>query len=118
MYLKLDIDGADGKALHPYPWIPPTGNVMYCMPQEGTEAYLYFPEAESGLCRCAASGTCDGAWEKAAAACGHAWFCRREGRNCAGVPDERRRHTFRCGQRKTSGHGEGADSLPCTGDFP
>ena len=46
MYLKLDMDGADGKALHPYPWIPPTGNVMYCMPQEGTEAYLYFPEAE------------------------------------------------------------------------
>lgn len=42
VYLKLDIDGADGKALHPYPWIPPTGNVMYCMPQEGTEAYLYF----------------------------------------------------------------------------
>ena len=48
MYLKLDIDGADGKALHLYPWIPPTGNVMYCMPQEGTEAYLYFPEAEEG----------------------------------------------------------------------
>ena len=46
VYLKLDIDGAGGKALHPYPWIPPTGNVMYCMPQEGTEAYLYFPEAE------------------------------------------------------------------------
>ena len=46
VYLKLDIDGADGKALHPYPWIPPTGNVMYSMPQEGTEAYLYFPEAE------------------------------------------------------------------------
>ena len=46
VYLKLDIDGADGKALHHYPWIPPTGNVMYCMPQEGTEAYLYFPEAE------------------------------------------------------------------------
>ena len=46
MYLKLDMDGADGKALHPYSWIPPTGNVMYCMPQEGTEAYLYFPEAE------------------------------------------------------------------------
>ena len=48
MYLKLDMDGADGKALHPYSWIPPTGNVMYCMPQEGTEAYLYFPEAEEG----------------------------------------------------------------------
>ncbi len=48
VYLKLDMDGADGKALHPYPWIPPTGNVMYCMPQEGTEAYLYFPEAEEG----------------------------------------------------------------------
>ena len=42
------MDGADGKALHPYSWIPPTGNVMYCMPQEGTEAYLYFPEAEEG----------------------------------------------------------------------
>ena len=48
VYLKLDMDGADGKALHPYPWIPPTGNVMYCIPQEGTEAYLYFPEAEEG----------------------------------------------------------------------
>ena len=48
VYLKLDMDGADGKALHPYSWIPPTGNVMYCMPQEGTEAYLYFPEAEEG----------------------------------------------------------------------
>ena len=43
---------------------------------------------------------------------------QEDGDNCAGVPDERRRHTFRCGQRKTSGHGEGADSLPCTGDFP
>ena len=46
MYLKLDMYGADGKALHPYLRIPPTGNAMYCMPQEGTEAYLYFPEAE------------------------------------------------------------------------
>ena len=43
---------------------------------------------------------------------------QEDGDNRAGVPDGRRRHTFRCGQRKTSGHGEGADSLPCTGDFP
>ncbi len=136
VYLKLDIDGADGKALHPYPWIPPTGNVMYCMPQEGTEAYLYFPEAEEESAyavseihnsRCPVFADAQRRelvtehWKKLrlhAAACGHAWFCRREGRNCAGVPDERRRHTFRCGQRKTSGHGEGADALPCTGDFP
>ena len=32
VYLKLDMDGADGKALHPYPRIPPTGNAMYCKP--------------------------------------------------------------------------------------
>ena len=43
---------------------------------------------------------------------------QEDGDNRAGVSDGRRRHTFRCGQRKTSGHGEGADSLPCTGDFP
>ena len=36
VYLKLDIDGAERKALHPYPWIPPhRKRHAYCMPQEG-----------------------------------------------------------------------------------
>ena len=126
MYLKLDIDGADGKALHPYPWIPPTGNVMYCMPQEGTEAYLYFPEAEEESAyavseihnsRCPVFA--DAQRRELVTEHGKKLRLHADMLGFAGgVPDERRRHTFRCGQRKTSGHGEGADSLPCTGDFP
>ena len=64
VYLKLDMDGADGKALHPYSWIPPTGNVMYCMPQEGTEAYLYFPEAEEGSAGSGRRGMRTGKWQE------------------------------------------------------
>ena len=112
VYLKLDIDGADGKALHPYPWIPPTGNVMYCMPQEGTEAYLYFPEAEEESAyavseihnsRCPVFA--DAQRRELVTEHGKSCICMRmclvlpeEGRNRAGVPDGRRRHTFRCGK--------------------
>ena len=44
VYLKLDIDGRDGKAAYPYPWSPATGNLLYAMPQPGTKAYLHFPD--------------------------------------------------------------------------
>ncbi|KNY27945.1 RHS repeat-associated core domain-containing protein [Pseudobacteroides cellulosolvens] len=44
--LHLDIDEAQdkGKAFW-FPFIPPTGDIMYCMPQKGTHASLYFPDA-------------------------------------------------------------------------
>lgn len=38
--VSLDIDGVEGS--YPYPWAPPTGNIMYCMPKPGTKASLYF----------------------------------------------------------------------------
>lgn len=44
VYMKLDMDGEDGKALHPFRWAPATGNTAYCMPKTGTRAYLYFPD--------------------------------------------------------------------------
>ena len=44
VYMKLDMDGEDGKALHPFMWAPATGNTAYCMPKAGTRAYLYFPD--------------------------------------------------------------------------
>ena len=44
VYLKLDIDGKDGKAAYPYPWSPATGNLLYALPQPGTKAYLHFPD--------------------------------------------------------------------------
>lgn len=44
VYVKLDIDGKNGKAVYPYPWSPATGNLVYCMPQLGTKVYLYFPD--------------------------------------------------------------------------
>ena len=48
MCLELEIDGADAQGKHPYPWAPATGNLMYCMPQEGTEVFLYFPDGDEG----------------------------------------------------------------------
>lgn len=44
VYIRLDIDEDDGKAIYPYPWKPVSGNVLYSMPQAGTRAYLYFPD--------------------------------------------------------------------------
>lgn len=45
--MKLDIDKEqeEGKA-YPYPWRPITGNFLYCMPEPGTRAALYFGRAE------------------------------------------------------------------------
>lgn len=48
VYMKLDIDGAEGKADYPYLWTPVIGNMMYCMPQTGTRAYLYFADCNEG----------------------------------------------------------------------
>lgn len=55
VFLKLEIDGEGAEALYPYPWAPATGNMMYCMPREGAEAFLYFPDADEGNA-CAVSG--------------------------------------------------------------
>lgn len=38
--IQLDIDGSNGKSEYPYDWIPPTGNIMYCMPKLGTKVSL------------------------------------------------------------------------------
>ena len=46
VYLELEIDGADARGKHPYPWAPVTGSLMYCMPGEGTEVSLYFPDTD------------------------------------------------------------------------
>ncbi len=44
VYIRLDIDGEEGKAMYPYPWSPATGNLLYCVAQAGTRAYLCFPD--------------------------------------------------------------------------
>lgn len=44
VYLRLAIDGQDAIGQYPYPWVPISGNIMYCMPQVGTKASLYFPD--------------------------------------------------------------------------
>ncbi|MNW27250.1 hypothetical protein D3C74_40400 [compost metagenome] len=44
--LRLEIDKDDGLAEpHWYPFAPPTGSAMYCLPQAGTKASLYHPDA-------------------------------------------------------------------------
>jgi hypothetical protein len=44
--LRLDIDKEQAaSAAHWFPFAPPTGNAMYCMPKVGTHATLYLPDA-------------------------------------------------------------------------
>jgi len=44
--LHLDIDEVQDKGkAYWFPFVPPTGDIMYCMPQKGTHASLYFPDA-------------------------------------------------------------------------
>ncbi|MBP2021900.1 hypothetical protein J2Z44_001696 [Clostridium punense] len=44
--LHLNIDKTQEKSkAYWFPFSPPTGNVMYCMPKVGTDGTLYFPEA-------------------------------------------------------------------------
>ena len=45
LHLSMDKEQSKGNA-HWFTFAPPTGNAMYCMPQVGTSATLYFPEAD------------------------------------------------------------------------
>ena len=45
IYIRLDMDKEE-KADYPWPWVPETGNLCYCMPEIGTEVMLYFPSGE------------------------------------------------------------------------
>ncbi len=42
VFVKFDIDGHKGEALYPFPWTPITGNIMYCMPEQGAKVGVYF----------------------------------------------------------------------------
>ena len=41
LHLEID-DSQDVSAAYDYPWRPITGNMLYCMPEKGTRAALYF----------------------------------------------------------------------------
>ncbi|MBC2582891.1 hypothetical protein HGI79_22060, partial [Clostridium sp. DJ247] len=43
LHLNVDTEQSKSKAYW-FPFAPPTGNVMYCMPKTGTYARLYFPD--------------------------------------------------------------------------
>ena len=38
--IRLDMDDTEVPATYPYPWVPNTGNLFYCMPEVGTKVYL------------------------------------------------------------------------------
>lgn len=45
--LHLETDRTqDAASAYPYPWMPDTGSVMYCMPEKGTTVSLYFPDGD------------------------------------------------------------------------
>ena len=45
IWIQLDMDKEE-KADYPWPWVPETGNLCYCMPETGTKVMLYFPSGE------------------------------------------------------------------------
>ncbi|MDE6951982.1 MAG: phage late control D family protein [Lachnospiraceae bacterium] len=45
VYMKLDMEDKHA-AQYPWPWVPETGNLCYCMPEQGTDAILYFPSGD------------------------------------------------------------------------
>lgn len=47
--MHLDIDKEQSvEEVFDFPWKPVTGNLFYCMPEEGTKAALYFAKADEG----------------------------------------------------------------------
>lgn len=45
IHLDIDKEQDVGKA-YPYDWVPPSGNLMYLMPQIGTRVSLYLPDGD------------------------------------------------------------------------
>ena len=45
--LHLEIDKTQSAtSAYPYKWVPDTGSIMYCMPENGTTVSLYFPDED------------------------------------------------------------------------
>ncbi|MDE6914027.1 MAG: phage late control D family protein, partial [Lachnospiraceae bacterium] len=64
MHLDIDMEQPVSEA-HEFPWEPITGNMLYCMPEIGTKAALYFDAPEESTGRVIYSirensDTCDG----------------------------------------------------------
>lgn len=51
LHLLIDVEQDTGTAYW-YPWVPETGNLMYCMPEVGTRVVLYFGSEEENSARC------------------------------------------------------------------
>jgi len=47
LHLDIDREQAAGTA-YEFPWKPITGNLLYCMPEKGTKAALYFGKEDEG----------------------------------------------------------------------
>lgn len=55
LHLNLSDEPGDDSTAFPYEWTPESGNIMYCMPQKGTIASLYFSdfdEASGAVVNC------------------------------------------------------------------
>lgn len=79
--IQFDIDKEpQNECAYPYPWVPDTGSVMYCMPQIGSKVSVYFSGADE--------------WSAKAVNC-----IRANGASCAGLSDPNQRSL-------TTGHGK------------
>lgn len=70
--IHLDIDKEqDVKTAYPYKWVPPSGDLMYLMPEVGTRVSLYFPDNDEQHARAINCVRTNGGAEGACAAMGN-----------------------------------------------
>lgn len=87
--VHLDIDQAqDPAAAYPYPWVPTSGNMMYCMPQVGTKVVLYFPNEDEAEARVIGCVRTNGAECEATGDPNNRYFTTEHGKQLALKPAE------------------------------
>ena len=70
--IHLDIDKEqDQKTAYPYKWVPPSGDLMYLMPEVGTRVSLYFPDSDEQHARAINCVRTNGGAESACEAIGN-----------------------------------------------
>jgi hypothetical protein len=87
--VHLDIDQSqDPGTAYAYPWVPTSGNMMYCMPQVGTKVVLYFPNEYEGQARITGCVRTNGAECEATGDPNNRYFNTEHGKQLALKPAE------------------------------
>jgi hypothetical protein len=87
--VHLDIDQTqDQNTAYWYPWVPTSGNMMYCMPKVDTTVVLYFPNEHEGQARITGCVRTNGAQCAATSDTNNRYFNTEHNKQLALLPAE------------------------------